>query len=206
MTQILAYDTCFNGCSVSLKSDNDIVTSIEFDDNTFQNLVPTINTLTKNTSIDKIILTIGPGSFTGIRIGIATAFGISSVTGCEIFGCSTFDLFIAQFLNENQEYINSNKNIVVVLESKRKGLAYFQKINLIDFYNKASTYNNASLIEIDSLQNHLENAIIITNMRIIDEMQFTNKDNFFIEKTSSKTLFDVPGHRMTSEIKPIYFF
>ena len=203
MAQILAYDTCFNSCSVSLKSGND-VTSIEAGANTFQNLVPTINVLTKNTSVERIIITIGPGSFTGVRIGIATAFGIQAVTNCKIFGCSTFDLFITQFLQENDKFVNAEKQVVVILESKRRGLVYFQKTNLKKFYTDSSTHDEKALLKIDELPKYTKDTVIITNIRNIYDT-ITNKERFYIEKTSSKTLFNVPENRLVSNIKPIYF-
>ena len=39
--------------------------------------------------IDRIAVTVGPGSFTGVRIGIAAARGLALVTGAEMVGIST---------------------------------------------------------------------------------------------------------------------
>lgn len=203
MAQILAYDSCFNSCSVSLKSGNDI-TLIDAGSNTFQNLAPTINVLTKNTLIKRIIITIGPGSFTGIRIGIATALGIHAVTNCKIFGCSTFDLFITQFLQENNKFINVKKQVAIVLESKRRGLVYFQKTNLEKFYIDSSIYDEKALLKIDELPKYTEGTVFITNIKNIYDA-ITCEEKFYIEKTSSKTLFSVPANRLMSNIKPIYF-
>lgn len=55
-------------------------------DNLFQLTNATIN------DIDKIAVSIGPGSFTGIRIGVAVAKGLASATNCKIVGINELDI------------------------------------------------------------------------------------------------------------------
>jgi tRNA threonylcarbamoyladenosine biosynthesis protein TsaB len=45
----------------------------------------------KKEDVDLIAVGIGPGSFTGIRIGIATAKGLSAALGCPLAGINTLD-------------------------------------------------------------------------------------------------------------------
>ncbi len=61
-------------------------------------LLPLIDRLLREVSlavaeINLIICSTGPGSFTGIRIGLATAKGISLATSCPVAGVSTLDAF-----------------------------------------------------------------------------------------------------------------
>ena len=48
------------------------------------------------TDMDTIVAGQGPGSFTGVRIGVATAKGLSAALGCPLFGVSTLDAIAHQ--------------------------------------------------------------------------------------------------------------
>ncbi len=47
--------------------------------------------------IKRIVISTGPGSFTGTRIGLSTAFGLSRSLGCEIIGASIMEAMALQF-------------------------------------------------------------------------------------------------------------
>lgn len=65
------------------------------------------------TALDRIAVTTGPGSFTGIRIGLAAARGFGLAATKPVIGVDRFALY--RELNPNQECI-------IVLESKRAEL------------------------------------------------------------------------------------
>jgi tRNA threonylcarbamoyl adenosine modification protein YeaZ len=49
-------------------------------------------------SLDRIAVTVGPGSFTGLRVGIAAARGIGLAAGKPVVGLSTLAAFAAPFI------------------------------------------------------------------------------------------------------------
>ena len=96
--KILSIDTSSNLCSVALLENNEIIEELVIDnDKTHsQNLMPLIQQLFLKTNIglpqiDLIACNKGPGSFTGIRIGIATAKAIAEVANIPTIGISSLD-------------------------------------------------------------------------------------------------------------------
>jgi tRNA threonylcarbamoyladenosine biosynthesis protein TsaB len=49
--------------------------------------------------VDGIAVSLGPGSFTGLRIGMATAKGLAAAAGTGLYGVSTLDLLAAGSLS-----------------------------------------------------------------------------------------------------------
>ena len=60
-----------------------------------------------------IAVSLGPGSFTGIRIGLSTAKGLSMAMGKPLLGVSTLDAFAGQFSH-------LDKPLCVVLDARKK--------------------------------------------------------------------------------------
>lgn len=56
-------------------------------------------------SIGRVAVTVGPGSFTGIRVGVAAARGIALARGIEAVGVSTLAAFAAPLLAEDSDGI-----------------------------------------------------------------------------------------------------
>jgi len=84
--KILAVDTSSKICSVAVLEDRNVLDEINLNDGRThsENLMPTIQLLLERNDltlddIDLIGVTVGPGSFTGIRIGIASVKAMAEV-------------------------------------------------------------------------------------------------------------------------------
>lgn len=57
-----------------------------------ERLVPMLDELLEGRRADRILVGVGPGSFTGIRVGIAAAQGLAIAWNCELSGMSSLAL------------------------------------------------------------------------------------------------------------------
>jgi tRNA threonylcarbamoyl adenosine modification protein YeaZ len=119
---ILCFDTCgLKGC-VTLVKNNEIVGNIVlskvFGHN--ETLLPAVNLLlseqqTEVKDMDIVGYVRGPGSFTGLRIGAAVAYGLSVANNIKLKGLSS--LFL---LNKTMEEKNSNYNLSLIDARKKQ--------------------------------------------------------------------------------------
>lgn len=68
-------------------------------------------------SLDGIAVSMGPGSYTGLRIGLALAKGLCQVTGARLMGISTFDILLATLRQVFPETMG--KPSLICLQSKK---------------------------------------------------------------------------------------
>ena len=131
--KILSVDTASNICGVSILEDTDLICKLDTNTGTThsENLMPMIEKAFQKTNlslkdIDLLVCDKGPGSFTGIRIGVATikAFhdslnipyiGITSLESlayniktqgliCSILDCKNDNCYFALYEKENNSY------------------------------------------------------------------------------------------------------
>ena len=55
-------------------------------------------------ALDRIVATTGPGSFTGLRVGLSAARGIALAAGKPVVGVTTLTAFAAPVVSENSEH------------------------------------------------------------------------------------------------------
>lgn len=105
--KILCIDTSSNLCSTAVLEDTKLIKKIELDNGLThsESLMPTINSLLNSLSlslndIGLIVTDIGPGSFTGIRIDVATAKAFSDSLNIPTIGISSLEVLAYQ-IKEN---------------------------------------------------------------------------------------------------------
>ncbi|MEM1107815.1 MAG: tRNA (adenosine(37)-N6)-threonylcarbamoyltransferase complex dimerization subunit type 1 TsaB [Planctomycetota bacterium] len=99
----LAIETSSRTGYVALGSGNEIIEAVELPAKRRHNLdlVPTIDALCKEhrlkpADLAEVYVSLGPGSFTGLRIAIATAKMFALTLGTKLVGVPTLDLLCAQ--------------------------------------------------------------------------------------------------------------
>ena len=110
--KLLAIDTSTKFLSVAIANDGDILASVR-DTGEMQHssqLVPSIDRTLKKCNlklkdVDAIALSIGPGSFTGLRIGVATCKGINLALGIPIVSVPTLDAIAYNFIKKSEKIL-----------------------------------------------------------------------------------------------------
>ena len=102
--KILAIDTSCTVATAAVMDDNKLLGEYYIDDKLThsQKLMPMIDALLTELNltakdIDVFAVSVGPGSFTGLRIGIATAKGLAAGAGKEMAGVSTLKAMAYRF-------------------------------------------------------------------------------------------------------------
>ncbi|MCF4165430.1 tRNA (adenosine(37)-N6)-threonylcarbamoyltransferase complex dimerization subunit type 1 TsaB [Zavarzinia compransoris] len=99
---VLAFDCATGPTSVAVRRDGTLAARAEDarPQGQAESLVPLIETTLAKAdlppaAIDRIAVTLGPGSFTGVRIAVAAARGLALAVGCPIFGFSSLEAMAA---------------------------------------------------------------------------------------------------------------
>jgi tRNA threonylcarbamoyl adenosine modification protein YeaZ len=105
--RVLAIDTALEACSVAVldteSADASVHESLPMQRGHAEALMPLIARVLGRarldfSGIDRIAVTTGPGSFTGLRVGIAAARGIALSAGKPAIGLTTLATFAAPFI------------------------------------------------------------------------------------------------------------
>lgn len=151
--KILAIDTSSKICSVSILEDCNVILEKHTNDEKThsQNLMPLIDELFKETnlSLDDINLLAccqGPGSFTGIRIGIATIKAFSDAKNIPVVGVTSL---------ESLAYNISETGLIVSLIDAKNDNVYYSL-----FSNNGKLYSKIGDFQADSIQNILDDLSI----------------------------------------------
>ena len=111
--RLLAIDAATIACSVALFEDGALIASdyAEIGRGHAEKLIPAIAKLPDRGKADKILVNCGPGSFTGVRIGISAAKALALAWNAEIYGYSCLALVAAQARNQ----LNTPRSVCVAM-------------------------------------------------------------------------------------------
>lgn len=121
-TSILALDTAMNGCSAAIyiAGGESYVETRPMTRGQSEELVPMIAAVLGRAgqdykTIDAVVTTLGPGAFTGLRIGLSTAKTLGLVLEVPVFGISTLQVLAIQYARAYKP----ERDIMVLVETKR---------------------------------------------------------------------------------------
>lgn len=101
--RILAFDCCLAACSAALLDESGVLAARHeaMQRGQAERLVPMVEEVRKEAGltwpqIDLICVTVGPGSFTGVRIGLAAAQGFALAADIPVLGLTTLEAATAR--------------------------------------------------------------------------------------------------------------
>jgi tRNA threonylcarbamoyl adenosine modification protein YeaZ len=115
---ILAIDVSVTGCSVAIFNQDSHLSLSKFfetDRGQAELLIPMIDDIVREANLEMsdiglIAVTLGPGSFTGVRIGLATARSLGLALNIPVIGLSTLDVIARA---------HDDKSAVFLIDTKR---------------------------------------------------------------------------------------
>jgi tRNA threonylcarbamoyladenosine biosynthesis protein TsaB len=199
MSLILNIETSSKNCSVSLSSTGKLLSHFELEDNKYRHselLTSTIQDILSNEKLnvkdlDAISIGVGPGSFTGLRIGFSVAKGLCYPHKIKLIGISTLKILANS--------LDSKSNNIIALINDKGNYFYLSKYNseldelipprieFIDheFLNKIID-NSTTIVVNDSSSYHfidkilnkkvnlIKNVISSSNMISLSDKSFNN--------------------------------
>jgi tRNA threonylcarbamoyladenosine biosynthesis protein TsaB len=120
MAMILGIETATEVCSVSLLRDGNIVALKESSGNNEHSrlLTPFIHQVVEEggitlSQLDAVAVSMGPGSYTGLRIGVSAAKGLCYSLDIPLISISTLKAMAWQFLQYQEEKNSIDENILL---------------------------------------------------------------------------------------------
>lgn len=139
-----------------------------------ETLLPRIHELLSSSSycledLDHLSVSLGPGSFTGIRIGIATAIGLASGIGIECTGLSALDAV------ESEEEVVRGYAIVPL------GRSQFA----VRFFDNVSKSAELRKIEVASAEELLDRVRSLPDVMFLMPSEFSSMDPSVVESVAA---------------------
>ena len=208
---ILAFDTSTEKFSISILKNNKIVLNLsKIINKTYSKfLIPILKKSLEKSKLDVkeinyILISLGPGSFTGIRIGIAAAKGLGLPYKINISGFNNMDILVNSIDNNIKE-----KRIVTIIKSKKSDY-YFQVFN-----SKKKPIKKISFFSINNLPSFFfkKNIVFsgVLDIELIKEIK--KKKNIFVYKrkiSNASLLINLIKKKQhvntTKSLNPLYVY
>jgi tRNA threonylcarbamoyl adenosine modification protein YeaZ len=129
--RILAIDTALGACAACVLASGDAAPiayeSIVMERGHAEALLPLVDRVASGvegrfSGIDRVAVSIGPGSYTGLRVGIAAARAIGLAAGIPVVGVSTLSALLAPLM------AGDKRRLVAAAIDARHGQVYFQMV------------------------------------------------------------------------------
>lgn len=187
--KILGIDTSSKRCTTCILEDNNVIIELHSDDEKThsQTLMPLIDKMFKETNlslkdIEMLACCVGPGSFTGVRIGISTAKAFADVYNFKTVGISSLEGLAYNIKDDINLLQNSNTTSINLSLENAKNTSDHTSINnsliicsLIDAKNENVYYGL-----FDENYNELEELSTCSINELIDKLKKLDKPIAFV--------------------------
>lgn len=164
---VLAFDTAQGALSVAVRDDDGVLASA-FELRTrghAEELMPAIETVLAEAALgfsdlDALAVTVGPGTFTGLRVGLAAARGLALARGLPLVGITTLEAIAADVVVGDDEVVVASfdaKRGEVYVQSFDAGLAPLTKPALV------------AVAEVGALLPHRKLLLVGTGTALLEE-------------------------------------
>ena len=204
MALILQIETATQTCSVALAEDGKLLHLVE---KTEKNIHAAVITLfieellqksnKKFSDLDAVAVSMGPGSYTGLRIGVSTAKGICFALDIPLIGVNTLEAMSSGFI-DNCFSVNKNAAFCPMIDARRMEVY----CAVFDSENQVILPTEAKIIEDQAFADLFEERVIYffgdgaakcedilsqnLNARVMDD--FTNSASFLTKLALDKYL------------------
>lgn len=200
---ILAIETAIGGGSLALSRGGEIISTLEGGPDTSRasGLLPAIDELLKGSDLkprdlNRIAVSVGPGSYTGIRVGIATALGLARSVGIEVAGVSALRALAAAG--------DLQTSVIAVLPVGREDIAW-------QHFDGDTTTAEPRVGSLDSLARYLDGSgrhdTIVRHIGLVERLaEFTPPLNVTAAEVPLAALIALAAHNGLAEpgLAPLY--
>jgi len=167
--------------------DKFFINKIKTDSNNNQEIIDDILNLIKGTNIKTkekfdVLVNLGPGSFSGIRISLAVAKGIKLIKKINLFGFNSFILNAAPYLEKYETVfsilkVNKKFYFLKYIKGKKNDIS-----QITEFQNKEKLNEKSVIVISSEMKNEDMFKNIAEKHRVIEDFDVKNNIEILIKK------------------------